>query len=896
MRPCFTFMLLLLQPVFLPAQINCIRSSEPVSYIIQYHNNKEDQGGYGNSLLREIAKHVLAEPWKVKLQFNFVQDVRMECRKGDNKLMVFLRDPAMAGDIHYRQFNISDVLAPSRMDITLRLASRYDSSGFSEQRLSSPRIDLRDSIFLNIPVGNFDPAFDTLLLRDIEFSYDSMAFIIFRQRLRLIDDYYAASALLDSIQKMADTLNMNYMAGLPLHFIQVEEINKVLERVNASGFKQNLTMDRFDPLNLVNRYGSAFKTARTLTFNYRDALWQAGAIPWDGELNRIVDFYVTRVLSFIRKSQWMDDLRGDIYQGYLDHYFDGGSFPEEDHIPETLLRKMYPDARGDTLIQFVSGQTLASYRKFAQRMMEEHRFSEAVTLLEQAEKFAAVIPGLPYLSHQDTLLIHASTEVFNAFVGIASGCILNQKYQMADDYLAKAAQYQMHRPGLIPDDSVYRRVYSDLFFMRNAHCDRLLEQANFEQALECYRQFEETYSPGELAPVTQHLNHKKERALAGMCMLALSGATQALGENQPDSALLYFDWATTLLVRLQDPSFLKRKYDSLLPMISQIKYGIFFEEGVKALNSRQFTLALQRFDQARFLSGKYGYLPAPGFDSLYRKAVKNRLLINLSLAQREIWASRFDSAEATMDRIRETGALYGVSGDPDFNHDLNRFRQKIFEQKCRNLNDSVDYLMIRADRSVALKNFRSAGLFFREALGLAKTISGCGLSVEPITDSLKKYEKAVIYQQNLENAGNWVVSGRYDTALTLLWENEKIRMEYNLSQLGCNPVSLFDFVSSGNNPYLILQTALFYQARGDDRTAFRFLCLLRNEDLQPGTTRTIQEQLAENLAQLDYSVPSLTSSGKKEITELPDEKWLRFFRESYLKEWNRLLRASTSGL
>lgn len=896
MRRFLVFLLIILQPVFLSAQKNCIRSSAGISYVVKYQKNNDFRSGYGNHLLREIAKHVLEEPWKVNLHFNFVLDVGMDCRKGDNNLMVSLKAPAMAGDIHYRQFDVSDVLAPSRMDFILRRASRLDSSSFSEQRLSFPGIDLRDSLLLAISVGNFDPDFDTLVLREMEFSYDSLSYALYIQRLRLIDDYYASLLLLDSIQTIFDTLNIANLAGLPILYIQVEEINKTIERIEARGFLQNLSLGGQDPLNLVERYQNAYKAAQSLTFNYRDALMDSVSIPWDGDVGVPSDFFVRRVISFIVKSQWMDDLRGDIYKDCLDHCFDGSTFPEGDAIPETLLRKMYPNADGDTLLPFVAKAVLASYRQFAQRLMAENRFAEAVILLENAEKFAAAIPAVPYLSCRDTLFVYASTEVFNAFTGIASGCILNRQYPMADDYLEKAAQYQRCRPGLITDDSVYRRVYGELFFMRNVQCDRLLDQGSFEAAFDCYRQFEQTYPPEELAPVTGQLNEKKERALVGMCMMALSATSQALGQNQPDSALRCFDQATTVYNRLQDVSALQPKYDSLAPVVNHIKYATLFSEGVMALNQRKFTQALQNFDQALLLSKKYAYIQDPAFDSLYRRAMKNRLLIDLGMAQREIWASRFDSAEAMMDRIREKGRRYGVSGDPDFIYDMALFRQKMMEQQCRNLNDSVNYRMVRADRNVALKNFSQAGILLQDALSTANTVPGCKLCVESIVDSINKYGKAIAYHQNLDNAGKWAASGGYDKALALLWENEQISRDHNLSRLGCEPVSLFEFVSSSNNPYLILQAAYFYQARGDDRTAYRFLRLLRSEDFQISETRDIQEKLAKTLAQRDYTVATVDYFKTKEPPDLPEEKWLRFFRATYLKEWDRLLRNSPPAL
>jgi tetratricopeptide (TPR) repeat protein len=882
----------LFHPVLLIAQPDFYRLSKRITQPILYKIPEDGNSGNGNEIVREIAKHVLREPWMVRLDLSFTSQVSMGFWDGKNRLRALFLDPVIQGDILYRQFDISDVLIPSHLEMTLRWASRYDSSSFTEQRLVSRRISLHDSILFEIPVDSFDPSQDTILLRDICFSYDSIQLSRFRQRRQLIDDYYASSILLDSLQLVADTIDISNPALLPLHFIQVEEINKVLARINTRNFSQNLPDSGFDPRHLVSRYNSLYKVSRTLTYNYVDALLGTGAVPWDGNLIRIADFFTSRMLSFVWKSQLMDDFHGELYRDYLDHYFEGISFPADQNILESLLRKMYPDAGSDTVIRFVSQRIMVSYRQLARFLMEKNQYAEAISLIENAKKFVAANPVIGNFTDEDELLIHASTEIYNAYVGIASGCIRNQKYQMADDYLAKASEYRSMHPDLIPTDSIYRKVYSELFFMRNSRCDDLLDQKKYEDALGCYRLFEQTYSHDELAPVAEQLFTKKRSALTGICSEAINHSLSAMKHDQPDSALFYFDYAIKLLPALQDDLFIKTRYDSVAPFIGQIRYKQLFTAGRQALERRQFTLAIEYFDQVRLLKDQFRLTPFGEFDSLYRKAMKNHLLIDLSTAMKDIWASRFGAAEASLEQIRILGSTHGLAEDPEFDSALNRFREKIGEQKCRDLNDSVTYQMICADRNIALKNFRNAAVYMKRAVGIANSIAGCGLPTNSVTDSLKKYAPAVIYQENIENARKWVASGGYDTAINILYETEKMYRTCQLEHLGCVSEPIFDFVSSRNNPYLTFQAIQFYQAKSDDREAFRFLTLLQEEDFQSANTKIVQEELGRKLAQLDFlnRLKILPEKGDKQFP--PVDKWFRVFKDAYQDEWNRLIRTT----
>lgn len=882
--------LFLIHPIFLIAQPDSYRLSRRTAQAILYRLPEDGNSCNGNEILREIAKQVLREPWMVNLDLSYTAQVTIGLQDGKDRFQFLFLDPVVKGDILYRQFDISDVLIPSHLEMTLRWASRYDGSSFTAQRLISKRIGLHDSILLEMQVGSFDPSQDTILFHNIDFYYDSLQLSRFKQRRHLIDDYYASSILLDSLQLMSDTVDISNPALLPLHFIQVEEINKVLTRIDARNFPQYLPDSGYDPKQLVSRYNNLFKLSRTLTYNYMEALLKTGVVPWDGNISRIADFFTARMLSFVEKSQLMDDYHGDVYLDYLKHYFDGISFPEDQNILELLLRKMYPDARNDTVARFVSQQVMASYRHLVRHLMENNRFAEAVSLIENAKMFIAANPVIDDFIDENGLLIQASTEIYNAYVGIASGCIHNQMYQMADDYLEKALKYRSMHPGLIPGDSLYRQVYSELFFMRNSRCDELLDQKKYEDALGCYRLFEQTYPGDELAPVTEQLVKKKRSAVTGICSEAIYNSLKAIKNNQPDSALFYFDGATTLLPELPNDSLIIKHYDSVAPFIGQVRYKQLFIAGRQALERRQFTLAIDYFDQVRLLKDQFRLTPFGEFDSLYRKAMKNHLLIDLSADMKDIWASRFDVAEASLDQIRELGSTYGLASDPEFVSSLERFLEKIGEQKCRDLNDSVTYLMICADRNIVLKNFRNAGNYFKRAIRMADSIRNCGLLSESIVDSLTKYTPAVIYQENIENALKWMASGGYDTAINILYETEKMYRTYQLENLGCISKPLFDFVSSRNNPYLTFQAIQFYREKSDDREAFRFLNLLQTEDFQAATTRSVQEELGRKLAQVDFVNVTRNTPEKGDKQFPPSDKWFRVFRDAYQNEWARLVK------
>ncbi|MEI7982693.1 MAG: hypothetical protein WCI71_13660, partial [Bacteroidota bacterium] len=597
--------LLLFYPFCLLSQPDLFRSSKSLNQSISYTLPEGEHFANGNKIIREIAPYVQREPWLVRLDLSCKYQVSVGLQDGKKQVTGKFLDPHVMGDIFYRRFDISEVLIPSHLQVTIRWANRFDSSSYTEQRALSGRIGIRDSILFQLPAVHYDPDLDTIILCDFDFFYDSLQLTRFRQRRQLIDDYYASSVLLDTLQQVADTMDVSNPALLPLHFIQVEEFNKVLQQISSRNFPENLLDSGFDPAQIGRRYQELYRISKTLTYNYRDALYEEGGLPWDLNMAGIAGFFTARMFSFVGKSQWMDDFHGDIYRDYLDHYFDRISFPVSENIPEMLLRKMYPESQHDTLVSFVAKQVLSSYCRLARMLMERYQYAEAVSLIENARKFRAAVPGKENFKEEDSLLVQASTEVYNAFTGIAYGCIRNQKYQMADEYLAKAAEYRLMHPGLIHADSLYRKVYSELFFLRNTGCDQLLDQKKYLEALDCYRLFEQNYAADELVPVSAQLNKKKKCALSAICIEAIIQSLAALKHDKPDSAIYYFDVVAPLLPDIQDDRLTLAQYDSVAPLIDRIRYKYLLNAGKQALDHRQYTLALQNFDKARALGARF---------------------------------------------------------------------------------------------------------------------------------------------------------------------------------------------------------------------------------------------------------------------------------------------------
>jgi hypothetical protein len=888
--------LLISLPVYLSAQRIVSSTSHKVDFRIPYCTTDGQAYDNGNALLREMAKDVLREPWLVRILVSCELRFDIATFGERNLLSIVMKRPVIRGDTVYRHFAVGCALVPSRISMKLRWANRADTSGYTEESLTGKPFPRNDSLVCAIPVAPFNPVVDTLMIREVEFFYDSLAVKAFFKRIELIHDYYASCLLLDSLENLMAGIRFDNPELLPVNYFKVQEVSRVIERIDACDFPGKLLQNGYDPMGLMAHHRQMFKQSRSLIYNFIDGMRKTGVIPWDGDADRLAGYFISRVLSYVGRSFLMDQQQGRIYNDCLDHFFDSDAFPPEEDISGMMLAKMYPGAAQDTIARYISGRFYASYQGTAQRLIDGKRYAEAFSVLENGRHFIARNPFLKDLSADDRLQSVAAEGILDSYLGIASSCIGAHKYNMADAYLQKADQYARVCAKYIRSDSGYRVVFSRLFFLRNADCDQLLDQQKYAEALDCYRQFEKAYSERDLALVSTQLDEKKSLARAGLGRLSAMLTGDALKRQAPDSALFYYEQAVAFRNESRGPVPADTRLDSLAPLMAHIRYEHIFREGSGALQKRQFTLAVARLKEARMIADSAGFERSREFDSLYLQAMKNWLIVQLSASQKKIWANRFDSARMALEGTRAAGFDFGLLNEPDFIAAMDRFTVKIQEQHCRNLQDSVNLRMIRADRNIALGNFVNGMAYMEQALAEAGSLPGCTAGMQSIRDSLAKYRPAAAYQQKLADAGALVSAGNYAEAVCLLDEARQAFGVDKLSRFGLQQPDNYGFIREKNNPYLTEKAAKYYASIGKPREAFDFLLLARDQGLAARSAAAAQEELGRTLAREDFQVNQNDSAIESAAKYNSPDGWLDLFRASYHKEWNRLVKAGNSGL
>jgi hypothetical protein len=776
---------------------------------------------------------------------------------------------------------------PSGLSLSLKVAPKIDTPAYTCWHIRTAEIQGKDSlVFIVSPVAA-DTAADTLLTGDLRFSYSEDDWQRFYERKSLIDDYYASAAMLDSLSIEAAGWDMTDQQSLPFNYVRLSELVRFLALVDERRFDFRLPGEGSGPKRLPEKHLQLYKTSRSCLYNFTETLEKSGAISGYTSPDSISDYLITRLLRYIRLSSLLDDIHGKIYLDYLSSYYNRQVFDNEPEIIQSMLIRMFPEARQDTLLAWASETLMGAYRRKASELVEKKKYSDAFLLMENAHSMVLKNPYLASRNGWEQLMSESVNGIYTSYAGIAASSFEAGNTNLAMEYLSKAEKYREQYPALITSDSTYRRVCRAIFLGRMDHCDRLLEKGYFADALDCLQGFERSYTGKTMEVMSGDLNEKMARARTGIIMALLSKTSKALKHNEADSALNFYDQAGLVLDELPENNRIIPRFDSLASPIASIRFRKTNNLAEAYFRQRQFARAILQFEQAYKLANIYAIPSDHIADSLYTASYKQWLLDRISQEQNLIWNNKTDSANDFLALTSETARSKGLGNDPDILQAISSYRLRMQDQKCSLLEDSITLLKIRAGKCFTIRNFSRGVNILRHAFQIEGQSPWCKSDMQSLQDSLNKYDNPACYQKRLEDATFCIAAGDFEQGIQLLATNERFYSANRIDNFGLPLVPLYDFVLMKGNPNLTIRVLDYYMLNSNPDEALHCLLLLQVEGVTEDRSSPYQERLARLLAARDKLAYAKTDpqSLLRQYTSL--NPWMNRFSSVYLLEWKK---------
>ncbi len=855
---------------------------------ISFQQPGDPANSNSNAILIKLGAAMDENPKRLKISiaYNEMLEVRTPEMKSPEVTIRFT-------DVHafktpaYRSFSMEDILTPDLLSCNLNLIDLPDSNVLRQYRLNELRVSQLSLGYLSSDIPVVAPGKYAVTLSEIAFQYSDLALGEFRKRIQLIDDYYAASALTDSLLEITDRYNSLTTYDLPEKFILLMEINRVVKLITDHHFGEILPLQENDPEKFAEKFLRLDKFSRSATMTFEEQVMSPGAIHWSGNLDLLIDEYISHLITYLQKAMLLNGIRGGIYKDYTDTWFLTPGFRNEEMVFKGLLQKMYPGEDPAIIIPVITQAVWNAYLKRARKMIDGSNFVGAMFLLDHASSFRAQIPNQVQPDYKP-LQVEAVKGVYASYLGIAESCIDIQEFQMAEEYINQAGTYVAEYKCVIPTDTMFQRVFRKLFNRRLQGCDYILAENQFQEALECYQLFSLSYPLEMIAYVNDHLHSREQQALRGLFYQARNRTNELIKSREIETALIYYDEACRYQEVIPGDVEIRIASQKLNSRMLPIRYKQLADRATYLYMTYNHEEAFRTFNQMKEVGVRIGIPEDTALNRMYLESYKYHMLNEISMATGMIWKDELESAKDYALEVETVIDLYNLETDPDLQSALRSYRSKIDLKACLGVKEEAEFLAIRAWKNIELKQFDIAVKQLGEARRKAQQHPECTFEVKVYNDSIKKYISAAFYQEKQKQALNQVALGNFREAIQRVSDNERFYRNTELENFGVPFVSMLDFVANSSRIPMYEEALIFFSKNGDSFAAWNCLTWLKRDGVDSRDVRDQQEHIGSALSTHDFELFPESDPEVRLRSYTGGNRWFLKFAQAYISRWQQL--------
>jgi hypothetical protein len=812
------------------AQNNTCTFSLPIQYTFKYTKEDPFFSEASNDMIWTIAEDEVKNPKKVSFTFNTIIYTRITTEGLASLIKIIPGNYFLSGSTQFRKFSMSAVMIPNRVNFDCRVEKKDTSAFFELQGVSNLDWQKKDNLFLHSPIPHYSCDSDTLIVQHIHFSFDDDALNRFKERAALINDYYAANSILDTLENKVKEMDMGLITQFPEAFLILEELNKALILIKERNFLERLNLDHFDPEGFQIKYSRLTNFSHSATMTFRENLKTPGVVNYTASPDSIIQSYLDGICRYIRWSMLVTERNSGIYNEFLERCFRVNAFVDESEVIRNLVSKIFPNQPIDSAMAAISNKIFKAYHERANRLMEDQLYPEAIELLANARKFSEINPWLTSSVNNTADFTRASNGIYNAYLGVADGAIRYGKNDMARSYMVRAQNYRKSHAAFVTADSVFIRVFKELVSSDLSHCDSLFNGKQYPEALQCYLDFEKG-----------------------------------------------FDSLTLSLI-----------HRDLKPKIQFCKYEMIIKEGLNNLSKLDKPEAGRNFFLAREFSEKEKFPPDTLLDSLCVATYPFYLVQLLKSSEVFIWSNRLEMARRFSDSIAFLQRTTGVQNSRELSDALAGYRRRIEQRTCWNANEAVEVFLLRAQRDRELKNFKIAALLTDSAILLVDQNPDCLISMLGVKDTMSKYKNAVDFQCMQQKIDLLVSTGQYEKCVSDYQAMMEFFFSKGIRRFGLDSIPMMDLIRDKSFPELTIQALLYYQRKNDFQETFAYIKLLRLQGYPKKNAKRYLEWAGREFAHYDFHQEALWNAVAKVRIYTGQDQWMKGFRVAYYSEARHL--------
>ena len=460
-RFCILTLLLLMGGFAFSQEQIVYENSTKESYLVKYDRNNDRSQRIINEIIQEIAKQPRKNAYNTQITFSFIAHTRIT-KKNNNFTTYFdLKNFNCHGDVFYKEFNISDVLLPSRITFSAQLL------GQNNRVLANYNVP---DYSLNTNRNNFIFNYiDTLRQNNVTFQLGAVSFIYdedtkrnFYNRLNLIDNYYNADLQLEKLYTDLGQVQPDNIDMLTYDQTVLANAQNYISETDRLKLDQALELNFFDPLDFIRKYVE-FKNQ---AFNLQIAVNQT--------LSRLHEIYYNKGLEFIvgkndNSARMMFQKSLEVNPSYAPPMYQlarmdlmDGNYEACAGRVQNLFNNMNPDPGTYKLCSELAKNLFDAYVMQADNFYNSKNYQDALNSYLKTENFFKSVRGYDCPATIYTKISLARVGIYNTFIDNANAYLRQGKLAEAEKEINDATAYQNNYAADIKDNKAATVVLTNI--------------------------------------------------------------------------------------------------------------------------------------------------------------------------------------------------------------------------------------------------------------------------------------------------------------------------------------------------------------------------------------------------------------------------------------------------
>ncbi|MCB0823756.1 MAG: hypothetical protein KDC09_13735 [Bacteroidales bacterium] len=856
--------------------------NESATYKFEYSADKSPKVKINNFFIKELAKHNLTSLRNTNFVYHYT--VSKSFNKIDPNTYsvdVALIGDGFSGDVFYRNFDISDILQPDMADFTVVVVDNgnyyyaHDFAGLNYTGSSGFNSSfVFETNYLN---RDYDVVIDNL-----EFYSSEADKQIFYDRISYIDNYYAA---ISAMNKVLDEMkHLNYrVSSITENFIRVSEYERIFNTIASSEFVKQLNLETND----VGGYHKKLREFRIELDNCQDrlstVLSSMDYIELDKLIPDVAEIYVEEVSKFFVLSQntthsqqayfynlstvkYSSSIIGDLQQGLLKILSKTKYCNDTDFVYDKLKVEIYN-----------------AYLRRADKLINDEQYHIAKGILINAENFYSIAIGQRIPLELNILLSKANYGIYNSYLHLIDRAIDIGNYELAENYIEKARNFQADNSSTIISNKYIRQVSEELVKLYINKGYEIAQDEDFGESIYCFEQAQRICVNIGQFNQDYVIKHGLIQSRNGYYSQLIDKAKLNIEEGNEMKAKDQLDEAYDLALEFPTQITISPEFKSIQ---SELNYQVYLKdisEGKKLLSQGNYSLAYRRLLQALELEEKSQFEIYQPLPEIFAQAATPYLVDQCGLAEVKVIKNELDEARMIYDRCFNLQSAYGLNYEPALQSSLALLNNNIFAKNCELANEDYEHIIADFNNQVESGDFVLAMETLKETEEISNQNYYCEFDRTKVAILEAKYQPAADYQVLAEEAQKALYENDRDRFVELYKEMETLSENYEVIRKRIEPMPLHYLFSVKKNLAFLEHSINDYQSEEEFNTALKILQVLQANNYTGKDTRNLQEKLAEKLAYADKE-SAQNADPKLDVEKYTNgDSWYKHFKKAYIK-------------